>query len=283
MKIAVIILTFNEEKHIARCIQNAKKISNEIYIIDSYSTDNTKIIAEALGINTILREWPGNQAAQFNWALDNLDIQADWILRLDADEYLLDDLILEIKAKLNNIPSNINGIIFNRRLIFCDKWIKRGAYPNPFLRLFRKGFGRSDNRIMDEHIVLSSGESQMFVHDFVDHNLMDIDIWFKKHLDYSNREIIEHFRQIYFNEINNISSSKKVIYNRFPLFIRCVIFFFFRYILKGGFIEGKESFLWNFYQGLWYRLLIDYKIWRIQKNYSKMEIISIVKLGEKFK
>jgi len=272
LKIAVIILTFNEEKHIERCINNALQISNEIYVIDSFSQDNTINIANSLGATVIQRIWPGNQAEQFNWAIDNLEIHSDWIFRLDADEYLLPELLNEIK--LLTIKDNINGIVINRRLIFMDKWIKRGAYPNPFLRLFRKNFGRSENRIMDEHIVLSTGDITYLEHDFVDHNLENIDRWLEKHINYSNREVEEYFRFKYGVFDNSESTVKKMKYYKMPIFLRCFFYFIYRYIVKLGFVEGKESFIWNFYQGLWYRMLIDYKIMTYEKSYTKDQIIN---------
>src|SRR5690606_33489281 len=162
------------------------------------------------------------------------------------------------------------------------KWIRRGAYPNPFLRLFRKGFARSEERVMDEHIVLDNGNSLVFKNDFVDHNLMDMDTWLLKHIDYSNREVQEHFKALYITNNSNISTSKKAIYNKLPLFLRAIIYFIVRYFFRGGIFEGRESFIWNFFQGLWYRLLIDTKIWEVQRKYSKEEIISILKSEKEF-
>lgn len=274
LKIAVIILTYNEEKHIERCIKNAHQLSDEVYIVDSFSTDETVRISKELGAHVIQRTWPGNQAEQFNWALDNLDIQNDWILRLDADEYLLEELVHEILALSPKSLENVNGLAFNRRLIFLNKWIKRGAYPNLFLRIFRKGFGLSENRIMDEHIILTSGTTIVLNHDFVDHNLEDIDRWHNKHLNYANREVQEYINFKY-GKINiSESTKKKMEYYKLPLFLRCFMYFFYRYILKGGFIEGKESFIWNFYQGLWYRLLIDLKIMLYERDLNNNTLIN---------
>ena len=129
LDITVIILTYNEELHIRRCIENVKKFANEIYVIDSLSTDNTVLIAESLGAKVIPHKWPGNQAAQFNWALDNIDIKTEWILRLDADEYFLPELIEEMKEKVPTLGPDVTGITFKRRHIFLGRHIPGDDTP----------------------------------------------------------------------------------------------------------------------------------------------------------
>ena len=109
LDITVVILTYNEEKHIERCIQSIKKYSDNIYIIDSYSTDSTIQLCKSLNVNILQNKFI-NQSKQFAWALDNINFKTEWILRLDADEYLEDSLIIEIKNKLPNITKDIVGI-----------------------------------------------------------------------------------------------------------------------------------------------------------------------------
>lgn len=87
--ITTIVLTYNEEKHIARCIENALRFSKKVIVIDSPSTDRTQEICKSYSnVEVVVHKYPGNQAAQFNWALDNVPVDTEWILRLDADEYL---------------------------------------------------------------------------------------------------------------------------------------------------------------------------------------------------
>ena len=96
LDIAVIILTYNEELHIRRCLDNITCFAKEIYIIDSFSTDKTIEIASEYPTVTILQhKWENNHAKQFNWGLANASITANWILRLDADEFLTPELINE--------------------------------------------------------------------------------------------------------------------------------------------------------------------------------------------
>lgn len=278
LDLSVIILTLNEELHIRRCIENVNQIASKVYVIDCFSSDKTVEIAKALGAIVIQHPWPGNQAAQFNWALENVPIDTKWILRIDADEYLLPELIDEMKKRLPQLPDNITGIVFKRRHIFMGQWMKRGTYPVKLLRTFRYGYGKCEQRLMDEHIELSEGETIEFRYDFCDHNLNDISWFCHKHINYAIREAAELLDLEY-----NISTSthaddnykiseqahqkriKKLKYAKQPLFWRSFAYFCYRYFLKGACLEGKEGFLWTFIQGWWYRTLVDAKIFEIKK------------------
>ena len=92
--ISVLILTFNESQHIERCINSLKLITNNIFVVDSFSTDNTVKICENLGAKVYQRKWK-NYADQFQWGLENCPIETEWVMRMDADEYIEPDLIEE--------------------------------------------------------------------------------------------------------------------------------------------------------------------------------------------
>lgn len=82
LDITVIILTYNEEIHIRRCLENVRQFASKVYVVDCLSTDRTVEIVKKLGAEIVEHEWPGNQAEQFNWALANLSISTKWVLRL---------------------------------------------------------------------------------------------------------------------------------------------------------------------------------------------------------
>ena len=280
LDLSVIILTYNEELHIRRCLDNVADIAKDIFIIDSYSTDRTLEIAkEYENVHVLQNKWENNYAKQFNWGLQNADIHTEWVLRLDADEYLLPELKDELQAKLPNLPSSVSGIIVNRRHIFMDKWMKRGIYPVKLLRFFRYGVGFCEQRLMDEHIQLRKGESVEFEHDFCDHNLNNLSWFCHKHVDYAIREAVD-LLDIEFDltgaadtdEKKGISQQakdkrmKKHKYARQPLFGRSFAYFCYRYFLKGAILDGKVGFIWTFMQGWWYRTLVDAKVYEIKKH-----------------
>lgn len=279
LDLSVIILTYNEEIHIRRCLENIIPIAKEIFIIDSFSTDRTlDIVKEYEKVKILQHQWPGNQATQFNWALTHLSINTQWVLRLDADEYLLPELIAELREKLPSLPIDVNGIIFNRRHIFMDKWMKRGIYPVKLLRVFRYGKGMCEQRLMDEHIQLTEGRAVEFEHDFCDHNLNNLSWFCHKHVNYAIREAVDLLDieldltgAAESDENKQISKQaqkkrmKKHQYVKQPLFWRAFVYFCYRYFLKGACLDGKEGFLWTFLQGWWYRTLVDAKVFEIKR------------------
>lgn len=277
LDLSVIILTKDERLHIRRCIENVNPLAKRILVIDSHSSDGTQEIARSLGAEVIEHDWPGNQAAQFNWTIDNINIDTQWILRIDADEYLLPELIEEVKQKIHELPDDVTGVFFKRRHIFLGKWMKGGIYPVKLLRMFRRGHGRYEQRMMDEHIVISDGKTVEFENDFCDHNLNNISWFCRKHVEYAVREAAEMI-DAEFNLSGHVKSAdafteqakdkrnKKQKYARQPLFWRSFAYFLYRYFLKGAWRDGKEGFIFTFIQGWWYRTLVDAKIFEIKKK-----------------
>lgn len=272
--ISVIILTKNEEFHIKRCIDSVWELASDIFIVDSYSDDQTLEIARNMNVRIYQNRFI-NYAQQFNWALENLPIKTKWVLRLDADEYLTEDLIHELEVRLPNLDDSITGVVFKRRHYFLGKWIKRGTYPVKLLRLFQFQKALCEDRWMDEHIILLEGQSVEFKSDFVDHNLNDISWWSQKHIGYAIRESVD-LLDVELNLIGKKEDglltpqalekrNRKLRYAKQPLFLRAFFYFIYRYFFKLGFLEGKEGFLWHFLQGWWYRTLVDAKIFEIKK------------------
>jgi len=276
--LTVIILTYNEEKHIERALRSVKKIADVIWVVDSFSTDNTLHIAEDMGAQTVKNVFT-NHAAQFAWALENCNISTTWVMRLDADEYLTENLVLEIKTRLHMLKESITGIVLKRQVHFMGKWIRFGGYyPVKLLRIWRTGAATMEQRWMDEHVVLSHGETVTFDHDFVDDNLNSLTWWTMKHNDYATREAIDLLNKKYGFYVNDdrliqSGSSQQIInkrwykdnvYGKMPLFLRSLFYFLYRYFIKLGFLDGKKGLIWHFLQGFWYRFLVDSKIYQME-------------------
>ena len=280
LDLSVIILTYNEELHIRRCLENVAPIAKEIFIIDSFSTDATLDIAKQFpNVHILQNKWENNYAKQFNWGLAQSNITTRWVLRLDADEYLMPELVAELQAKLPTLPDDVTGIIFNRRHIFMDKWMRRGIYPVKLLRVFRYGKGTCEQRLMDEHIQLSEGRAIEFEHDFCDHNLNNLSWFCHKHVNYAIREAVdlldieldltgaaETDAEKEISPQAQAKRMKKHKYARQPLFWRSFAYFCYRYFLKGACLDGKVGFIWTFMQGWWYRALVDAKVLEIKRQ-----------------
>lgn len=262
--LAVIILTYNEEKNIEKCLKSIADLANEVFLVDSFSSDRSVEIAQKYGATVVSHEFV-NQADQFNWALDNLDIKSDWILKLDADEELTPRLREEIKSVLPNTSSAVSGYYIKRRVYFMHQWIRHGGYyPIWFLRLWRKGKGRSEIRSMDEHIILSDGKAEKLRNDFIDDNKKGIKDWIQKHKNYALREAQE------VRAGNLGEGGKRKLYYSLPPFLRVLLYFIYRYFIKFGFLDGIRGSIFHILHGLWYRFLVDWNIIRSKYMYGKI-------------
>ncbi|WP_455621155.1 glycosyltransferase family 2 protein [Parabacteroides sp.] len=278
LDLSVIILTYNEEIHIRRCLENVNQFAAKVFVVDCFSTDQTAQIARELGAEVVEHEWPGNQAEQFNWALDNLSIQTEWILRLDADEYATPELIQEIRKELPVMKKNVSAVVLPLGRAFMGKRLRHGIVNGiKMVRLFRNGCVRYEQRLMDEHLMILKGETVAFQYQFVDDNLNSIKYFIDKHNTYSSKEAallldaefylsdeLEEGSSDFCEEVREKREQKRR-YARLPLFWRAFGYFFYRYIVKLGFLDGKEGFLWDFLQGWWYRTLVDAKVFEIKK------------------
>ncbi|MBS9523193.1 glycosyltransferase family 2 protein [Litoribacter alkaliphilus] len=277
MKISVVILTFNEGIHLQRCLDSAKSISNDIHVVDSFSTDNTSHIAKQNSVKFYQRKWENSHAKQLNWALATLPFEGDWILRMDADEYLTDELIEEMKIKLPHLDSDVNGVYLPLQRVFLGRHIKRGgANGVKIMRLFRPGKAYSQQKWMDERMVVPTGSTTTFKGAFVDENLNDISWWIAKHNQYATKEAIDLLSASFRNPDLRVQddtlkrkTTEKVVYNKLPLFIRAFLYFFYRYFIQLGFLDGKEGFVWHFMQGWWYRTLVDVLLLEVRIKYGK--------------
>ena len=266
LSLTTLILTFNERLHIRRCVENVLRVSEKVYVIDCHSTDGTQeICREYPNVEVVEHDWPGNQAEQFNWALDTLNITTDWVLRIDADEYLDDCLIDRLLKELPTVEEQYTGIKFLRTHTFLGKFIKGGTGLVPFVRLFRTGQAHSDSNIMDEQIIVENGSTLLWKETFCDDNLNDLGWWTQKHNNYSLREAAQLLDAEYgLSDAGDMRKDKRK-YAKLPLFLRAFAYFIYRYFFRLGFLEGKEGFLWCFLQGWWYRTLVDAKIYEIKK------------------
>ena len=291
--LTVIILTKNEEQNLRKCIASFKGIAKRFVIVDSFSTDGTKKLCYELdrelrkigsSLDFYENEWI-DYATQLNWGLTHTNITTEWSMRMDADEELMEELADEIGSKLDTIKEPVNGIIVHRRLIFMGKWIKHGGrYPELLLRIFRTGKAMCEQKIMDEHMILSEGTTVEFKHDLVDNNQKDLEWWTAKHNWYSNREVLDHQMTLANSmdksleqggESSGQAKMKRIVknggYYKLPKFWRAHIYFIYRYYFKLGFLDGTEGKIFHFLQAYWYRFLVDAKMYQCEKKDIKMK------------
>lgn len=276
--LSIIILTFNEEIHLKRLIDNISLLTNKIYVVDSFSTDSTLAI---LNDNNIIFQQNKfiNHSKQINFAIDTLPFNTTWIMRIDADEIILESLVDELKhTLLLHENSLVNGFYMNRKVIFLGKELNFGSLnPMWLLRIWRKGEGFSNEKWMDEKIVLKHPKTLKLSNVFFDKNLNNLTWWTQKHNLYANREAIEILKEKYLSSYKNdekasnrdiILFNLKSIYNRLPKFLRPILLFLYSYIVRLGILDGYPGLVWNTLQVFWYRFLVDCKVYEIELNFN---------------
>jgi len=287
MHLTVVILTKNEERHIARALRSVQVIADRCYVIDSGSTDRTVALAEAHGATVWRNPWV-NYATQFNWALDNLPEDTQWVLRLDADEFITEDLARQIQEQLPQLASEIKGVYVSRRMHFLGRPIRwGGVFPVRVLRLFRYGAGRCENRWMDEHIRVE-GETGALRGEIIDDNINSLTWWTDKHNSYASREVVDLLNLEYgFMPHETVADLrggqqagvkrwlKERVYARLPGGLRALAYFTYRYIVRLGFLDGKEGTAFHVLQGFWYRYLVDVKLHET-RSYMAREGVDVV-------
>jgi len=278
MRLVAVVLTLNEAKHLKRCLGSLHGVVDAVVVADCFSTDETVAIAQSCGPRVVQQPWV-NHASQFNWALSQLDTDTDWVLRIDADEYLTPELATEIRAELPQLGAEIDGVFIARRMTFQGQMIKHGGvFPVHVLRLFRFGRGQCENRWMDEHIKVI-GKTADLCGELIDDNLKSLTWWTDKHNNYASREAVDLLNLEYmFMPHDTVARLyggsqagfkrwlKERVYSRMPGGFRALAYFFYRYVMRLGFLDGRAGFAFHFLQGFWYRYLVDAKVAEVKRH-----------------
>lgn len=288
--ITAIILTFNEELHIERCIKSVQRVCMDVLIVDSFSTDSTCAIAESLGAKVVQHKFE-NQARQFNWAIDNVEIDTEWIWRVDADEIIEDGLAVIAEKELSGLPKNVNGVYVNKKIVFMGRPLLYGGwYPAQQIKIVRKGFGRSEDKMMDEHLIVIEGDTVSWNGDQTDWNLKPLEWWWKKHEGYAKREAMMQYQIIneklkdkkdiaeeregkLFGNNAEFKRYMKNLYGHCPRYLRAIVYFISRYFFMGGFLDGYAGWYWHTRQGLMYRWMVDKEIGKLLSHTALAETI----------
>ena len=264
--LSVIILTFNSAAVIDKTMRAALALSPTVFVVDSGSSDGTVAIVEALGGQVVQHPFK-HYADQRNWAIDTFEGRAEWQLHLDADEVPDARAIAEIRRVLA-APESTEGFIFKRRTYFLGRPLRFGGASNYHLRLFRAGSARCEDRLYDQHFVAERPGVRLagLLHDL---NAGTLTEWTNRHNRWSDLEAAELLRpsatvagQIQARLSADPRERRRLYkggYYRVAPFWRAMLLFVYRYVLQGGFLDGRAGFLYAFFQVLWFRMLVDAK------------------------
>ncbi len=267
MRPTIIILSFNSEATLGATLKRARLVSDEIFVVDSFSTDNSIGLAREWGATVVRHEFE-NYGAQRNWAIENLPASRPWQLHLDADEWMDDELVAAIRA-LPDEPEH-SGYFVPRYVRFLGRVLRHGGMsPTWHMRLFRAGVGRCEARKYDQHFYLTDGTSGQLAGSMIDDIRMPLSEWTARHNRWADGEVAELDAETSEGRIapdahGNPVERKRALrqrYNRLPLFVRPFALFVYRFFFRLGFLDGKEGFIFWVLQTFWFRFLVDAKIW----------------------
>ena len=275
--LSVVVMTYNEEANIERCLKSIYDWASEIFVVDSFSTDRTIEITKRYTDKIFSHKYEGHPQ-QWQWALDTLSFSNEWIFAVDADFQVTPELWHAIRNELSQNHLKKDGYYVRHRQLFKSKFIRCGGiYPSYWLRIFRHHKVFIDpNDLVDLNLYIN-GTVGKLEYDVIEDNQKDreMSFWVEKQVRFAKKQAQEELRR-------RNGSSKLPITPRFfgilaehklwlkekwytlPLYIRPFLLFFYRYFLLFGFLDGKEGFLYHFSQSFLYRLLVDVRIEELQ-------------------
>jgi glycosyltransferase involved in cell wall biosynthesis len=283
LPVSVVILTLNEEANIEDCLQSVCEWAGEIFVVDSGSHDRTVEIARRFTERVVLHPFE-NYSSQRNWAQQNLPLTNEWIFHIDADERVTPELAESFqKLFTSGSPGDADGFLISRRTIFMGRAIMHGGhYPAYHLRLFRRHKGRCEDRLYDQHFILD-GPVRTIPGDLIDVITSDLTVWLIRHARWGAAEAHEMSVSADSGDNRLIGRPsgtpierrrwlRSSIYGKAPLFLRAFAYFFYRYFLRLGFLDGREGLIFHFLQGCFFRFYVDAKIYEMRKGMNRSTI-----------
>ena len=273
--VSVLVPIKNEAGNLPRCLESVRW-ADEVFVVDSQSTDGSTEIAQRHGAQVVQFQFNGTWPKKKNWALENLPFRNEWVFILDADEVLPPEAEPEF-AKAIAEAGEIAGYWINRRFMFMGKWLRHSYYPNWNLRLFRHSLGRyeklteADTRSGDnevhEHVIVRGATGRLRCE--MDHYAFpSVEVFIEKHNRYSNWEARVSAEQRLSGSAARISSGEvgrrrklKQFSQRLPF--RPLLRFLYIYVWQKGFLDGREGYYFA-------RLHAVYEFLSVAKTYELM-------------
>lgn len=271
MSLTAIILTFNSAESVPPVIRSVEGLADRVLVVDSHSTDDTVEICRSMGCEVVQHPFE-NYSAQRNWAQAHARLaEGDWVLHLDSDEELSPTLRESIRRVLAEPEPGVDGYLMRRLTHFWGKPIRFGHMnPSWHMRLYKSGCGKCERRLYDQHFVCS-GPTRRLKGVLLDMQSVTLERWTATHNRWSSLEAREAmaFRtpspdMLPERLLGDRRERKRWIKNRLwyraPLFLRVYVFFFYSYVLKLGFLDGRVGLVYHTLQAFWFRFLVDAKI-----------------------
>ncbi len=272
--VTAIVLTLNEEANIEACLQSVKDFCKRVVVIDSGSTDRTVEIAKQYGADVFFHEF-SYYAAQYNWGVDNANIDTKWTLRLDADERFTPEVCAHSeKLMAEHDEDDVNGIVMESDFFFLGRQMKHGGSKKRKIMLFKTGKGRIEDRKRDAHTILNEGHTLAIKERYLHYDFKDLTSYIARYNWYAIRELQDYiayekgasFDANTDEQLRKHRKKKFTIYYRAPMFLRAWLWFVYNYYFRLGFLDGREGYLYHYFESYWYRFLVDAKIYEYRKT-----------------
>lgn len=254
VSVAVVILTFNEEDNITRALESVRGWAQEVFVVDSFSTDRTVDLALgrcADGVRVVQHVFE-NYGDQWNWALRHLPISAQWTMKLDADEQVTEDLKKEIAAVLERDDPALEGMLVRFHLVFMGTLLKWGGLADTYLlRLWRTGHVHFGDRSVNEHASVQ-GKTVALSSRFLHHDFKSLSAWIERHNRYASLEA----RSMLAGDVTGTVKPRLLgspVERR--MWLRNVyhhlrggpaLYFLYRFLVRLGFLDGLAGFRFAF-------------------------------------
>lgn len=281
--LCVLVTTRNEEVNIERCLQSVHGFADQIFVLDSESTDSTVEIARAYAeVHTLVYDHSRIIPWIFQWGLDNLPLRHDWVLILEADQAVSPELRDEIAALLARPDGpREDGYYIRRRQIFRGKPLRFGGYGSKvLLKLFRRSRSELDPVEQDTRVYVRGPVGRLRA-PLEEWNLKEdsIQFYLQKHLRYAEAFAQEELRRRrgevpwktkprLFGTPDERILWLKDRYYRMPLYVRPVLYFLYRYFVLLGILDGRTGFLFHVLQAFWFRLIVDARLEELMQEAS---------------
>lgn len=268
-----VVLTFNCEAIIRETIEQALKVTPQVFVVDSFSTDATCDEVRKLGCELVQRKFV-DYSEQRNWAISQVVNRCKWQLHLDADEVLDARAIVAIGEVLQSGPTSTgNAYLLKRRDYFMGQELRFSGLSPWHLRLFPSGHGQCEDRLYDQHFLSDLPVKRLrgLMHD---KNAQTLSQWVARHNRWSDLEAEQIGREAAAGELHarilgdprQRTRWLKRVYYRMPTGVRGAVYFLYRYIVCGGFLDGQVGFYFAVFQGLWFRALVDAKALEMRRR-----------------
>lgn len=276
--VSVIIMTLNEEENIEQCLKSLNGWSDDIHVIDSNSTDHTSEIALKY-TNNIYSINKGHWSDIRNWSLQNLSLKHEWVLSIDADEFLTKELKEEIIDKIDSDPIEI-GFYIKKKFIFIGKWLKYGEMYGKMLRLYKHDKVKYIKK-GDAECTIYEGNVSTLKNDMIHQDLKPFSKWIDKHnqistlaakryKDLAEKNVVTPYN-LNKNGLQRIVGRPwlECLWDKTPSLARPFLMFGYLYFFKLGFLDGKLGLIYHLHHAFWYQLLIYTKLREIELLISK--------------